>query len=146
MITFLLLLLYGLFIAFSCTEFFLYFLLHLIVILSHGYVLSIISISIDLLAISFQKHCMKERLFRKASLPNGVKAHQALVHGRYLDSFVLDGRDEKPGSRKPMIKIDVKNERIYCVFDEANSIDSENPFSTCSRMLNLSLEFAFGST
>ena len=47
LITFLLMLLYGLSIAFSCTDYFMFFLLRLIVILTHGYVLLIISISSD---------------------------------------------------------------------------------------------------
>jgi O-acetyl-ADP-ribose deacetylase (regulator of RNase III) len=113
LITILSLLIYGLFIVFSCTDFFMYFLLLLIVILTHGYVLLIISISSDLLAMSFEKHAIKERLFRKTSLANGVKAHQALIHCKYLDTIVLDGRDGKPGSHKTTMNIDLKNQKIY---------------------------------
>ena len=83
LLTTLSLLLYGLFIVFSCTEYFMYFLLTLIVILTHGYVLLIVTISSDLLAIHFLKHVMKKRLFRNASLPNGVEVHQASAHCGY---------------------------------------------------------------
>ena len=83
LLTTLSLLLYGLFIVFSCTDYFMYFLLILTAILIHGYVLLIVTISSDLLAIHFLKHVMKKRLFRNASLPNGVEVHQASAHCGY---------------------------------------------------------------
>ena len=102
-ITCLLLLFYGLFIALACTQYFVYFLMLLV---AYGYSLTILCISVDILGFRFQKMVQKERMYRKPSLPNGIKAHQALVHCRYLDTFVLDGRDGKPDIQA--LKIDIR--------------------------------------
>ena len=107
-----LLVLYGLMIAFSCTECFVYFIMLFILFMAYGYCLTIFGITMDLVAVSFQKMTIREKMFRKPSLPNGIKAHQPLIHWRYLDTFVLDGRDGKPGIEM-ILNIDMKNTKIY---------------------------------
>ena len=103
LMTLLLVIIYGLSIAFIFSGLFMN------LMMTYGYILTIICFSTDLLAISFQKMAITERVFRKTSLPSGVKVH-TLIRGRYLDTFVLDGRDGKsdPETDERDTEIDVK--------------------------------------
>ena len=84
---------------------FVYFSLFLVLFMTYGYCLTVSCITIDLIGLSFKKMAHREKVFRKPSLPNEIKAHQALIHCSYLDTFVLDGRDGNPGTELKLLNI-----------------------------------------
>ena len=111
----LLLLLYGIFIAFPCIRFFIHFIMFLVLFISYAYCLTFVCIAMDLISLGFEKMAHGSKVFRKPSLPNGIKAHQALVYCRYLDTFVLDGRDWKTGTESMLFESNIayRNRKMY---------------------------------
>ena len=89
--TFLPLPLYVLLIAFISIDLFVYY----------GYALAIVCFTLDFLFIGFQDMAHKEVTFRLKSHCNGVKVN-TLVHYRYLDTCVIDGRDGKSALKSMM--------------------------------------------
>ena len=120
----LLLVLYGLLIAFSCAECFVYFIMLFNLFVAYGYFLTIFGIAMDLV-VSFQKTLIREKMFRKPFLPNGIKAHQSLIHCRYLDTFVLDGRDGKPDIEM-ILNIDMKKKQKFTTLHTQSMVLVEN--------------------
>ena len=77
------------------------------IVIVYGYPIMIICISLDLVAHKFEKFSNNNRLFRK---PNGM-----LVHYKYKDTFLLDGRDR---NRFVQMNLCLGNEGIFWLTDE----------------------------
>ena len=89
LITFVPVILYGLFITtiLICSDYLMYFMAFLLLMLIYGYPLILICICADLLSITFRKIVCKKVLMRKSSLD------KTLIPCKNLNTHMLDGRD-----------------------------------------------------
>ena len=111
--SFLILIFYAVFMAFICSDMFIYFIFILLLAVSYGYPLIVICMCTDLLATSFIKTVRKDRLMAKPSLPNRPKVARTLVCCSILETFVLDGRDGRCNQQSTMLDIDIEERKIY---------------------------------